>query len=155
MTDLTALTDTELADLHRAVLTQIAHRASLATMEADTAATNERYLRAVGREPGQPWEQPSGAHNAYPVGWEVTHDNKTWQSLTPANVWEPGISSWREIVEENSAPPEWIRPTGAHDSYGVGDRVTFEGQIFESTLNANTWSPTEHPTGWQLIDGGP
>lgn len=155
MTDLTKLTDADLASLHRAVLTQIAHRASLATMEADAAATNERYLRATGREPGQPWEQPSGAHNAYPAGWEVTHDNKTWQSLTPANVWEPGISGWREAVDESSGPPEWIRPTGAHDAYQTGDRVTFEGSVYESVIDSNTWSPTEHPAGWQLIDGGP
>lgn len=42
----------------------------------------------------------------------------------------------------------WVRPTGAHDAYQTGDRVTPEGQVYESLIDANTWSPTEYPAGW-------
>lgn len=129
--------------------------------EADAAAaqaraqTHEGILDATAalmedaHEDGAPWVQPQGAHNAYPLGRTVTHNGKTWENITPANVWEPGVSGWREIVSEGY--PAWVRPTGAHDAYNIGDRVSFEGQNYESTIDGNTWSPTEHPAGWTLI----
>jgi hypothetical protein len=47
---------------------------------------------------------------------------------------------------------EWVQPTGAHDAYNIGDKVLFEGSVYESLINANTWSPTVYPAGWQLIE---
>ncbi len=45
----------------------------------------------------QPWVQPTGAHDAYGVGDQVTHQGKTWTSTVAANVWEPGTGSlWVE-----------------------------------------------------------
>ena len=38
---------------------------------------------------GEPWQQPTGAHDAYPLGATVTHNGKTWQALTAFCVWEP------------------------------------------------------------------
>ena len=71
-------------------------------------------------------------------------------SLTPANVWEPGVSGWREVVEEGAAP-EWVQPTGATDAYSKGDKVTFEGAEYVSLIDGNTWSPTDYPQGWEKI----
>ena len=50
--------------------------------------------------------------------------------------------------------PVWQQPTGAHDAYQMGDRVHFpdaDSPVYESKINANVWSPTEYPAGWQLI----
>lgn len=50
--------------------------------------------------------------------------------------------------------PVWQQPTGAHDAYQMGDRVHFpdaDSPVYESLINANVWSPTEYPAGWQLI----
>ena len=44
------------------------------------------------------WVQPTGAHDAYALGAKVTHNGKTWESTADANVWEPGVSQWREVV---------------------------------------------------------
>lgn len=40
------------------------------------------------------WVQPTGAHNAYPLGAKVTHKGKTWTSTAAANVWRPGVYGW-------------------------------------------------------------
>ena len=40
------------------------------------------------------WVQPTGAHNAYPLGATVTHKGKTWTSTIAANVWKPGVYGW-------------------------------------------------------------
>lgn len=128
--------------------------------EADAAAAQARYethegildataaLMEDAHEDGAPWVQPLGAHNAYPLGRTVTFGGKTWENITPANVWEPP-TGWREVVAEGY--PAWVRPSGAHDAYNIGDRVTFEGSNYESTIDANTWSPTEYPAGWTPI----
>lgn len=50
--------------------------------------------------------------------------------------------------------PVWVQPTGAHDAYNIGDRVHFpnaNSPVYESKINANVWSPTAYPAGWQLI----
>lgn len=46
------------------------------------------------------WVQPTGAHDAYAKDAKVTHNDKKWISTIDANVWEPGVSGWDEIVEE-------------------------------------------------------
>ena len=47
--------------------------------------------------------------------------------------------------------PEWIQPTGSHDAYNVGDKVIYEGDVYESIIDGNTWSPKDYPQGWKLI----
>ena len=50
--------------------------------------------------------------------------------------------------------PVWVQPTGAHDAYQIADRVHFpdaDSPVYESLINANTWSPTDYPAGWLLI----
>lgn len=44
------------------------------------------------------WVQPTGAHDAYALGARVTWNGKTWESTVGANVWEPGVSGWREVA---------------------------------------------------------
>lgn len=44
------------------------------------------------------WKQPAGAHDAYAKGDRVKHNDKKWESTVDANVWEPGVYGWSEIV---------------------------------------------------------
>jgi len=46
---------------------------------------------------------------------------------------------------------DWVQPTGAQDAYNIGDCVTFNGNTYESLINANVWSPTVYPAGWQQL----
>ena len=148
---ITDATDQELEQYRRAIVTEQDRRNTLATAEKRAEEINTAYLAAAGVEPGQEWKQPTSAVGAYPKDWTVTHDGKTWVSLIAANVWEPGVSAWREVVEEG-ATPEWVQPTGAHDAYQTGDTVTFEGQEYVSLIDGNTWSPTAYPQGWEKIN---
>ena len=141
----------ELKQLQRLIGVELSRRETLATAEVKAAALNKEFLAAAGVVDGDEWRQPTSAVDAYPLDWTVTHDGKTWVSLTPANVWEPGVSGWRKVVEEGAAP-EWVQPTGAHDAYQTGDRVMFEGAEYVSLINGNTWSPTAYPQGWEKIN---
>ena len=93
---------------------------------------------------GAAWVQPTGAHNAFPKGATVTHNGKDWESLTPANVWPPGVTGWREVVAEG--PAAWAQPLGAHDAYPLGSKVTHKGKTWTSTIAANVWKPGVY--GW-------
>ena len=147
--DLTALTDDEARDLLDAVYAEVQRRDTIASAPAQAEALAATYAAAIGRKDGDPWVQPTGTHDAYPLGITVTHGGKTWENLTPANVWEPGVSGWREQVAQGY--PAWVQPTGAHDAYAKGDRVAFDGSNYESLIDGNTWSPTAYPAGWKTI----
>lgn len=116
------------------------------------------------------WVQPSGAHDAYKSGERILYENEVWVSLTDGNVWSPGVygAGWAlenppvveldpptdpELEEPIDPDPavEFVQPTGGHDAYGLGDQVLFEGQVWESTIPANTYSPTAYPAGWTRI----
>ena len=56
-----------------------------------------------------------------------------------------------ELEDGTEVISEWKQPTGAHDAYHTGDKVEFEGKIYESTIDDNVWSPTEHSSGWKKV----
>lgn len=93
------------------------------------------------------WKQPVGSEDAYPDAAWVWHNGRAWRSLQAANVFEPGVASWREMLTEW---PEWVQPTGAQDAYQIGEKITFQSQRYISLIDANVWSPTGYPAGWAL-----
>ena len=46
----------------------------------------------------------------------------------------------------------WRPFVPAENPYMIGDRVRFEGQIWESTINDNVWSPATFPAGWEVVE---
>ena len=149
--DIGSVSDAELHQLKRMIDGELSRRETLATAEKRAADLNAEFLAAAGVTDGDVWRQPTSAVDAYPKDWTVQHNDKTWVSLIAANVWEPGVSAWREIVDESAGAPEWVQPTGAHDAYQTGDHVMFEGQEYKSLIDGNTWSPTDYPQGWEKI----
>lgn len=150
MTDLTTLTDPEFAELDAAVTAERSRRATLAAVPQQIADLNRAYLGSEGVEQGQPWRQPTGAHDAYPKDWVTEHKDKTWTSLMDGNVWEPP-TGWREVVADGQGYPEYVQPTGGHDAYNTGDKVSFDGRCFESNRDANVWSPADLPSAWDEV----
>ena len=149
--DIGSVSDAELRQLKRMIDGELSRRETLANAGRAMDDIARSVLAAQGQVEGDEWVQPTDATNAYPKDWTVTHDGKTWVSLTPANVWPPGVSGWREIVDESAGAPEWVQPTGSHDAYQTGDTVTFEGAEYTSLIDGNTWSPTDYPQGWEKI----
>jgi hypothetical protein len=101
----------------------------------------------------QSWKQPEGAHDAYPLGAVVTHNNQEWRSIIAANVWAPGVTGWQLVAD--GAIPAWMQPAGAHDAYSKDALVMFEGEGWVSEIDANVWAPGTY--GWRrtLIEPPP
>lgn len=111
-----------------------------------------------------PWTMPTpdletGAYG-YRVGAIVAHGGQFWVSTTPSNVWEPGTAAWRAVPSEPGVPPPWQQPSGSTDAYRIHvdaegaahpEQVTFEGAVYETTIDNNVWSPTGYPAGWRQV----
>ena len=79
---------------------------------------------------------------------------KVLQDHTSQSDWTPDTASslYVEIADPSNEYPEFKQPTGAHDAYAKGDKVTFEGKHYISLIDANVYSPTAYPAGWQLVE---
>lgn len=49
--------------------------------------------------------------------------------------------------------PEYVQPTGGHDAYKVGDKITYKGKKYECLVDGCVWNPDDYPQGWKLIEG--
>lgn len=94
----------------------------------------------------------------FTVGERIQHEGKLYdciQSHTAQGDWAPGggaVSLWNEItIDPATGYEEWKQPTGAHDAYDIGDRVVYDGLVYESLITGNVWSPTAYPAGWTLV----
>ena len=54
--------------------------------------TGWREIPSEGNIPD--WVQPTGAHDAYKQGDQVTHKDGVWTSDGDSNIWEPGVYGW-------------------------------------------------------------
>ena len=71
------------------------------------------------------------------------------QAHTSQADWTPDKTPALFVVISLDEWPEFVQPTGAHDAYKKGDKVTFEGKHYISLSDANVYSPTAYPAGWQ------
>lgn len=142
------------------------------TEGAQKLYTPDQYIagwKRIDGEPNEdgiyPWQQPLGATDCYQVGDKVTFEGAVYESLIPNNVWSPSAypAGWKKVDSEQPSPepepggedeeeyPEWVQPTGAHDAYKIGDKVSYNGKHYESLMDGNAWSPDAYPDGWREI----
>lgn len=92
-------TNAENLQVDRDVAAEVARQQSLEETEAQLALVRANMTLAPPPTTGGAWVQPTGVHNAYALGSKVSHAGKDWESLTPFNVWAPGVSGWREVFD--------------------------------------------------------
>lgn len=75
---------------------------------------------------------------------------KVAQAHTSQADWTPDntASLYTAIGLDDSGYPVWSQPTGAHDAYNKGDIVNYNGVLYESVIDGNTYSPDAYPAGW-------
>lgn len=59
-----------------------------------------------------------------------------------------GTEEPTEPVEEY---PEYIQPTGAHDAYNIGDKITYNGKKYICKMDGCVWNPDTYPAGWEEV----
>lgn len=145
-------------------------------LEKPEVATEEQAKQDAAQVPD--WQDPGTDHALmYHQGDVVRYGDKIVRSTHPGlNHWEPGTLGfdgriWEVIGAADTQQPEnqgegeaestpepakpaapaYKQPSGAHDAYKQGDRVTYNGNVYESTINGNVWSPDSYPQGWKKL----
>ena len=60
---------------------------------------------------------------------------------------------FKDDEEEVEEYPQFVQPTGAHDAYKIGDKITFsDGNKYESLIDNNVWAPDVYPAGWKKVE---
>lgn len=93
------------------------------------------------------------AGKAYAVSDRVRYDStlyKCIQAHTSQSDWAPSATPalWKVVSVDEY--PEWVQPTGAHDAYNIGDKVSYNGKHYVCTADGNVYAPDVH--GWELIN---
>ena len=63
--------------------------------------------------------------------------------------WTPDATPALWVVVSIEEYPEWVQPTGAHDAYNTGDKVSYNGNRYVCTIDANTYAPDVY--GWESV----
>lgn len=94
------LTDDERESLTKLAIEKANPDAGLPSFSERMAALEKRVSKLEGNlssggDSGSSnwpeWVQPTGAHDAYAKGSQVTHNGERYVSQIDANVWEPGV----------------------------------------------------------------
>ena len=92
----------------------------------------------------------------YKVGERIMYDYKFYKVImdhTSQADWTPDIANslFAEITDPSVEYPEFKKPISTETAYMTGDKITFEGNKYISTMDNNIYSPTEYPQGWELV----
>lgn len=99
----------------------------------------------------------ANAENSYaPVQEQI---NNIYNELAQIKSRLDVLENPEEGTEENpSEPPvttdeypEYVQPTGAHDCYNTGDKISFNGKKYVCKINGCVWDPDTYPAGWQEV----
>lgn len=75
---------------------------------------------------------------------------KVVQAHTSQENWTPdtAASLYKKIGYTEEGVAIWTQPLGNTDAYMKGDIVSFENQLWESTVDNNVWQPGVY--GWEV-----
>lgn len=109
------------------------------TLDDETALTGVELfpMWAIGR--------------AYATGDRVQHGGtlyKCVQAHTSQADWTPDATPALWVVVSIEEYPEWVQPTGAHDAYNTGDKVSYNGKHYVCTIDGNAYAPDVY--GWEI-----
>ena len=71
------------------------------------------------------------------------------QAHTTQSDWQPDVTPALWVKVSLDEWPEWVQPTGSHDAYAKGDKVTHNSKKWTSDVDANTWEPGVY--GWTEV----
>ena len=95
---------------------------------------------------------------AYEVGRYLQYKSVLYKVLQPhtsQETWTPDVASsvYAKVLIDPTGEtiPEWEQPDSTN-AYMTGDKVRFEGVVYESTMDNNIWSPTAYPAAWKVVE---
>lgn len=126
----------------------------LSTLDADTQA--EEMMEVASVFPKFVVGKNYKVKEVFSYGENEVGDPQLYQVLqahTSSAEWTPDITTslYKKIGISENGYPEWVQPLGASDAYNTGDKVSYNGSIYRSTMDGNVYSPETYPAGWELV----
>ena len=118
-----------------------------ALIEALSASLSDETA-LTGVELFPPWS----VGKSYATGDRVQYEGtlyKCVQGHTSQADWTPPATPALWTAVSLDEYPAWVQPTGAHDAYSKGDKVTHNGKRWTSDVDNNTWEPGVY--GWTEV----
>ena len=127
-------------------------------IKSDLSEEEKTSLEKLAREKAKPENSYASLQKQID---ELYSELNTLKSTVEANA--QGMSALKETVEELGGTvtepeipvaeeyPEYKQPTGAHDAYKIGDKITFNGKKYICKLDNCVWSPAEYPVAWEEV----
>ena len=118
--------------------------------KAGAMLTDAQALKVQGLFPA--WNVEA----TYAVGDRVKYNGTLYRCLTAHTAqatWTPtdAPSLWAKVLTDPSgAILPWVQPDSTNP-YKKGDRVRFNGKVYESLIDNNVWSPSAYPAGWREV----
>ena len=82
------------------------------------------------------------------VLYKVLQAHTVQEAWTPTNA--PSLFAKVLVDPTGETILDWEQPDSTNP-YMKGDKVKFEGKIYQSLIDNNVWSPTAYPQGWEEI----
>ena len=79
---------------------------------------------------------------------ELENRVKVLENNNSTETDEPVEDEEQEVVEEYK---EYVQPTGAHNAYRVGDKITFNGKKYTCIMDYTTYDPVAYPYAWKEV----
>lgn len=62
------------------------------------------------------------------------------------------LEGTEEPTEPEEEYPEFVQPTGAHNAYKIGDRITYKGKKYICKLDNCVLDPDTYPEAWEEVE---
>ena len=117
--------------------------------KAAASLSDEDALEAVNLFPS--WQ----ASKAYAKDERITYEGILYKCLQAHNAqdaWTPiaAPSLWAKVlIPDENVIPEWEQPDSTNP-YMKGDKVMYDGKVYESLIDNNVWAPSTF--GWQEVN---
>lgn len=78
---------------------------------------------------------------------------KVLQNHTSQEGWTPtsAPSLFAKVLTSEGEILDWEQPSSTNP-YMKGDKVRYNGKIYESVIDNNVWSPEAYPQGWKEVE---
>lgn len=98
----------------------------------------------------------SGNSKEYVKGDKVLYNGvlyKVLQNHTSQEGWTPTFASslFAKVLTSEGEILDWEQPDSTNP-YMKGDKVKYNGKVYESLIDNNVWSPDGYPAGWKVIE---
>ena len=81
------------------------------------------------------------------VLYKVLQDHTSQEEWTPTSA----PSLFAKVLTSEGEILDWEQPSSTNP-YMKGDKVRYNGKIYESVIDNNVWSPEAYPQGWKEVE---